>query len=66
MLSAIQNTMTTHKDKKILHHLSREVSSADGWVESLTSLSEDVQATQLLDEVANIKEVRQISNGAVL
>lgn len=54
-MHGVQSTMTSHKDKKPLHHLSREAASVDGWVESLTSLSEDVQATQLLDEV-NLKD----------
>ena len=39
------------------HHLSqqsllKEGSASDGWVESLTSLTESVQATRLLDEEA--------------
>ena len=40
------------------HHLSqqsllKEGGASDGWVESLTSLTESVQATQLLDEDAS-------------
>lgn len=43
--------MSAHKDnKRVPHHLSRDASAADGWVESLTSLTEAVEATQLLDE----------------
>lgn len=43
--------MSAHRDnKRVPHHLSRDASAADGWVESLTSLTEAVEATQLLDE----------------
>lgn len=34
------------------HSLLKEGSASDGWVESLTSLTDSVQATQLLDEEA--------------
>ncbi len=47
--------MNAHKEKKAPHHLSRDASAAEGWVESLTSLTDDVQATQLLDEGSPIK-----------
>ncbi len=42
--------MNAHKEKKVPHHLSRETNAADGWVESLTSLTEAIEATQLLEE----------------
>lgn len=54
--------MATHSSKVAHkvgpHHLSqqsllRECGASDGWVESLTSLTESVQATQLLDEGAS-------------
>ena len=54
--------MATHSSKVAHktgpHHLSqqsllKEVGATDGWVESLTSLTEAVQATQLLDEDAS-------------
>lgn len=53
--------MATHSSKVAHktgpHHLSqqsllKEGGASDGWVESLTSLTEAVQATQLLDEGA--------------
>lgn len=53
--------MATHSSKVAHktgpHHLSQQSllkdgGASDGWVESLTSLTESVQATQLLDEEA--------------
>ena len=40
------------------HHLSRATATQDGWVESLTSLTESVAATRLLDEVIPLKARR--------
>jgi hypothetical protein len=51
----MQGKMSVQKERKNTHHLSRECGSLDGWVESLTSLAEDVQATQLLNEVWNLR-----------
>ncbi len=65
--------MATHSSKVAHkvgpHHLSqqsllREGVASDGWVESLTSLTESVQATQLLDEDAS--QVRALPNTGVL
>ena len=50
LITTKKTKMNAHKDRKAPHPLSRDSSAADGWVESLTSLTEDVQATQLLDE----------------
>ncbi|CAL5222525.1 g4900 [Coccomyxa viridis] len=64
--------MATHSSKVAHkvgpHHLSqqsllRECGASDGWVESLTSLTESVQATQLLDEGAS-QDNRAPKNGS--
>ena len=44
-------TVAKEKHAKMPHHLSRATANQDGWVESLTSLTESVAATQLLQDV---------------
>ena len=37
------------------HHLSRATATQDGWIESLTSLTESVAATRLLEDIIPLK-----------
>jgi hypothetical protein len=47
---AMAATVAKEKHAKMPHHLSRATANQDGWVESLTSLTESVAATQLLQD----------------